>query len=551
MDKTYTDIFTVSDGWTKSHNSADELLGEIQRKNSDSVYSCILDASLLNTLKILEIEAGAAIPVTVEDMRNDEESNYDFEVISLNFKLKKTFKGTVTNLTPDQKNKEKIKGRLTITAFGKPAIRCYLNLDLGTQSFILPKTKSSTEGVQAVIKYQEGKDWPFNASKLCGGINNGNIQYPHFRFPEIKHVADDGFDEVTLQFGTLAISFPFNGKLWTDFQSSLTSYRLRINIPQFSEFNFPAMYKLELWKSDTTRIVLNTDYLCNFFSKKVLVSIERDTTSVVPATWFRPQGTRYEVSIQHNEMMLHGFRDFERGTSAEFALEDVWKFKDRNEKYEANTFFNMNNRWRINHIQVEEKSLLALNKEILDGEVLFDWSPFSAEHDLDEDQWRRLVPATLSYCWVQVSIQRVGNVAVQISPAMLKKYKFIPSGSKVKIKLQVALQKGFSDMGKSGYLDIRCADIGVDIKERSATEVVCRRLRIDHIEPMNSSKGTPMLKVMFSDPNCKSTTVKEYIRPVSYLKALESLDVSDKFCRVTAFQFNDTVHVKNIDLIEM
>jgi hypothetical protein len=250
-------------------------------------------------------------------------------------------------------------------------------------------------------------------------------------------------------------------------------------------------------------------------------------------------------------MMLHGFRDFERNSSAEFQLEDVWELQERDKEYEANTFFNVINRWRVKHIQVEESHVFALNDKVIDGEVLFDWSPFSAEHDLDEDQWRRLVPATLSHCWVQVPIQNVGKAVVQISPAMLKKYKFIPSGSNVKLKLQVAQRKGFSDIGKCGYFEIRCAAIEVDLKDRSATEILSRRLHIDSIEPYRSSKDIPMLKVIFSDPNNKSTKVEAYERSEASLQALKCIDVADKYCRVAAFQLNNTVYVKSIDSIEM
>jgi hypothetical protein len=301
MDNTHTEIFNASDEWIINNKSAKQIHGEIQTQHDDEVYTCILDVSLLDTLRIFEVEAGAKIPVIVEDMRNDDEFDCDFEVISINFKLKNTFKGTVTNLTPDQKNKEKIKGRLAITNLGEPAVRCHVSLNLGTQSFSLPKTKSSTQGVQVEIRYQEERSWPFSANKLLNEVSDNKIYPPLFCFPQVKDIPDNGFDEVTLKFGTLAISFPFNGESWKSFQKSLVSYRLRINVVKYNKIYLPAIYKLFLYKGDTTRVALNTEIINNIFTKNILVAIESDITSAVPATWFHPKGWYFDVSIQRND----------------------------------------------------------------------------------------------------------------------------------------------------------------------------------------------------------------------------------------------------------
>ena len=550
MDKIYKGIFKASEAWTKTSKNGCEIVGKFHFPNNDTIYSCMLDTSLLNKWKILQFEANAEIPVSVMGVLENEDYEYDFKVKIVNFDLKNKFTTTITSLVPDNKNDKKIKGRVAINELGEPAIRCHINIDLGTNAFSLPKKKSATEGVHAVVKYNAKEEWPFNTSQLIGGSKGRELESPRLIFPKTTYVPDGGFDEVIFQFGRLSIRSPFHGQLWKDFNVSLDTYRLRINIPQHSEFVFPIIYKLELWKDEKTRIDLNKSYIRTIFSKQLFVAIEADTKSEVPSTWFRPEGTVYEVSIQHNEMMLHGFRDFEPNTPVEFQLEDIWEKKQREVDDETQIFYNFKNR-RIKHIQVNENRTLALDKKEFDGEVLFDWSPIGAEHDLDEDHWRRLVPSIQSQCWIIVGITGLGKIAVQVSPAMLKAYTFIPSGSRAKIKLRVAQRCGFDDIGECGYLEIWCAGIHVDIEKRAPSEPITRRLRIDSIEKTISSNKNEMWKLTFSDPKLKSTIVKEFVRPLTNFEALKYIDVTDKFCHVTAFQTNDTLHVKRIDLIEM
>lgn len=549
MDNIYKGTFIALEAWTKSHKNEDEIVGDIHFPDDDMIYSGILDSSLLNKWKVFEFEAEAEIPVSLVRVQKSDDYEYDFKVETVDFEVENKFSTTVTNLVADTNNDNKVKGRVTISQDSKPGIRCYINIDLGTNTFTLPSQKSASDGVHAVVKYNSKREWPFSAIQLVGGCVGNLIECPQLTFPKTTHVPDEGFDEVTFQFGTLSIYTPLSGQLWHKFKDSLDSYRLRLNIPQRNEFIFPVVYKL--WKNEQNRIDLNKAHIRRIFSKQTCIAIEADIEAKATSTWFRPEGVRYDVSIQHNEMMLHGFRDIEINTSVQFQLEDVWEKRQRETDEGTKIFYNNNNRWRIKHIQSNEQRVLALNGKEFNGEVLFDWSSIGAEHDLDDDHLRRLVPSTQSQCWVTVEAKGIGKVAIQVNPSMLKLHSFIPSGSQVKIKLRVAQRRGFEDINEEGVFEIWCASIYVDIEKRTPSISRTRRLKIESVEKSISKNDNEMLKISFSDPTSKSITVKEFSHPLSYLKAMNLIDVTDKYCHVTAFQINDTLHVKRIDLVEM
>ncbi|MFS1906249.1 hypothetical protein BCU30_008610 [Vibrio lentus] len=549
MDNIYKGTFVALEAWTKSHKNEDEIVGDIHFPDDDMIYSGMLDSSLLNKWKVFEFEAEAEIPVSLVRVQKSDDDEYDFEVETVNFEVENKFSTTVTNLVADTKNDNKVKGRVTISQDSKPGIRCYINIDLGTNTFTLPSQKSASDGVHAVVQYNSKREWPFSAIQLVGGCVDNLIECPQLTFPKTTHVPDEGFDEVTFQFGTLSICTPLSGQLWHKFKDSLDSYRLRLNIPQHNEFTFPVVYKL--WKNEQNRIDLNKAHIRRIFSKQTCVAIETDIEAKAPSTWFRPEGVRYDVSIQHNEMMLHGFRDIENNTSVQFQIEDVWEKKQRETDEGTEIFYNYNNRWRIKHIQPNEQRVLALDGKEFNGEVLFDWSSIGAEHDLDDDHLCRLVPSTQSQCWVTVEAKGVGKVAIQVNPSMLKSHLFIPSGSQVKIKLRVAQRRGFEGINEEGVFEIWCASIYVDIEKRTPSISRTRRLKIESVEESMSKNDNKMLKISFSDPTSKSITVKEFSRPLSYLEAMKLIDVTDKYCQVTAFQINNTLHVKRIDLVEM
>lgn len=549
MDNIHKGTFVALEAWTKNYKKEDEILGSIRFPDEDMMYSAMLDSSLLNKWQVFEFEAEAEIPVSIVGLQKSDDDRYDFKVATVDFELEDHFSTTVTNLVAYKKDDNIVTGRVTISKDGKPAVRSYINVNLGTNTFTIPPQKSPLDGVHALIRYSSESRWPFSASQIIGGCVDGTIECPKLTFPETTYVPDEGFEEITLQFGTLSIRTPLDGQLWHKFKGSLDYYRLRLNIPQYNELAFPIVYKL--WKNTTNRVALNKERIHEIFSKKSCVAIEADLKAEAPSTWFRPEGARYDVSIQHNEMMLHGFRDIESNTCVEFQLEDIHTKKQRESSEGTQIFYSFNNYWRIKHIQPNELRVLALDGKEFGGEVLFDWSSIGAEHDLDDDHLRRLVPSMQSQCWVTVEAKGVGKVAVQVAPSMLKPHSFIPSGTLVKIKLRVAKRYGFEGIKGDGLFEIWCADIRVDAKKTKPLTSKTRRLKIESVEEETNSNGKVMLNVSFSDPSSSSLKVKEFSRKKEYLEALACIDVTGKYCHVTAFQINDTLHVKRVDLIEM
>ena len=217
MDLKYKGTFVAIEAWTKSHKNEDEIVGDIHFPDDDMIYSGMLDPSLLNKWKVFELEAEAEIPVSLVRVQKSDDYKYDFEVETVDFEVENKFSTTVTNLVADTKNDNKVKGRVTISQDSKPGIRCYINIDLGTNTFTLPSQKSASDGVYAVVKYNSKSEWPFSAIQLVGGCVGNLIECPQLTFPKTTHVPDEGFDEVTFQFGTLSIYTPLSGQLWHKF----------------------------------------------------------------------------------------------------------------------------------------------------------------------------------------------------------------------------------------------------------------------------------------------------------------------------------------------
>ncbi|MEZ9314276.1 hypothetical protein AB4188_02090, partial [Vibrio lentus] len=138
MDNIYKGTFVALEAWTKSHKNEDEIVGDIHFPDDDMIYSGMLDSSLLNKWKVFEFEAEAEIPVSLVRVQKSDDYEYDFEVETVDFEVENKFSTTVTNLVADTKNDNKVKGRVTISQDSKPGIRCYINIDLGTNTFTIP-----------------------------------------------------------------------------------------------------------------------------------------------------------------------------------------------------------------------------------------------------------------------------------------------------------------------------------------------------------------------------------------------------------------------------
>lgn len=551
MQEKYEALFVVRNAWIFDKKQDGIIIGDVTNKDNETVYSCRLDVSLLSPWKVIEMEAGASFSVIVVAIRKQEEVDEDYEVKSVDINLSENTESVINHLRVNPSKPNVVRGKINISAANMPAIRCDVSITFNKGGVRLSEQFEDADGLRAQVSFRKDAKFPFDVKQLLNAYVKRKDIYPRLSFPAVHSVPEDGFKSVAVHYGPLSVSMPLEGKDWTDFQRLLDKYRIRLDIKSIQNFFVPFSYKLIINKYETFRLALNEKVLKGALRKVLVCAIEEDTSAKKTSTWFRIDHLNIDISLQHNEMMLHGFRKFKPMQKVEFWLEYVKEVQKRDKKAGNETFFNYDNLWRINHVAIDPEIITSLNKERLTGRTLFNWSFLNSEHDLDEDHNKRLVKATQLQLWIGIDLKDFATLAVQVSPAIVKKYTRIPEGSEVTLTLCVAQRNEFKGVSKCGYFEMWCDGIAIDVPEFRPKESVTKRLRIEKVTKALTKEQKLQWQIEFSDPEDASLVVK-YFKPLEEnLGAFNVMDFTGRYCQVSATKVNKTLTVNKIELVEM
>ncbi|WP_137166983.1 hypothetical protein [Salinimonas lutimaris] len=506
----------------------------------DKNYTCLLPKAVWEKVHLREIETNASLSVTVRDLREEEEAEFEFEVISIDFEPpEEKWRTLVTDLIKNNRNPKQVFGHIHLSSKGDPVIKCAASIWLNDIDFHISESDSSSIGIHALANYNSDKDYPFSIYAIVGEYSENDTKFACF------------FNKINVRFGALELHNACDTEQIKVLSKLLNKAKMRFGKTTNEWLVIPLVYYLTRKKTGgNSKLGLDWDYINNAITRGSFVTQEFDTTASIEASWLRMNPTHLEFRVAHTELMLHGIRRFDTERAIELSLIDVSQLANTSSIKAHNLWFNFDNKWRIKHIDFEKLALDELDGKTLDGKVLFDWTPYYVAHDLDEDQWRRLVPAIFTHCWVAVPVEGIGDIVVQVSPALLKNHRRIPANTDVRIRLTIDTELPLQINSKHTALITRCDHIDIDLDILAPHDISRWRLVI-HSATKYTAKSTPKWKISFRAPSNPAITVKDFEPFANAMSALDAIKPDNKFCTVIASKINNTLYVKHIESIEL